>query len=420
MQENNLLKRYARNRRGASLALVALGMPVLLGLIALGVDMGMMFSARAEAQRAADSGALAAAGEFLRRDPSDATVVADAVGLAHSFAESNTIRGQLIDSTEVQVDVKPADRRIRVIVRRTIPTWFAKILGVGVVDVAGVAVAEATQSGGTDCIIPFAIPDLWDDSIDDIGDDNIPYTTVDEDWIWNASEGDRYAEHGSATGGVPDMGSCPDGHGETGYGSCARTTGAAGVPFRDWGYQIKTKVSDPNDLDVVSTGSFFPIRLYNDEGKNQGGKVYEGNIANCSPESIGPGDTVRVENGNMIGPTEKGVDVLEAKDPNTTWDEAQNGIVDANGNLVGDSERVVKVLMFGPDGLLRAADGFDGSQNWMIVVSNVALMYIEEQPTRSDPVKARFMYYGEGTEGPDSMSTNSLIMILRLIDPSEF
>ncbi len=220
---------------------------------------------------------------------------------------------------------------------------------------------------------------------------------------------------------MPSLGPCPDGYGETGYGSCARNNNP-GAPHRDWGRKIKTKVSDPNDYDQVSSGSFFPIRLMNDEGKDQGGQVYEDNIATCSPETIGPGDTVRVENGNMIGPTEKGVDSLEAKDPDTYWDESLNGIVNRNnpGVVTASSRRIVKVLTFGPDGLLRAASGSGGQDNWKIIVSNVALMYIEEQASRNDPVTARFMYYGEGTEGPDSLSTASKIKVLRLIDPALF
>ena len=53
------------NENGGVLALMAVALLGLLGMAALAVDLAMAFSARAEAQRAADSAALAGGSAFL-------------------------------------------------------------------------------------------------------------------------------------------------------------------------------------------------------------------------------------------------------------------------------------------------------------------------------------------------------------------
>ncbi len=48
-----------RDEQGATLVLVALGISVFLGMVALAVDLGMLLGARTESQRVADAAALA-------------------------------------------------------------------------------------------------------------------------------------------------------------------------------------------------------------------------------------------------------------------------------------------------------------------------------------------------------------------------
>ncbi|MCK5439001.1 MAG: hypothetical protein KAI97_03620, partial [Gemmatimonadetes bacterium] len=56
------------NERGGSAILVAITMTALLSAVALAVDVGMLLNSRSEAQRAADSAALAGAGSLLVDD----------------------------------------------------------------------------------------------------------------------------------------------------------------------------------------------------------------------------------------------------------------------------------------------------------------------------------------------------------------
>ena len=54
-----------KNERGATIVFVSLLMAAVLGMAALAIDVGMLYNARAEAQRAADSAALAGAGSLM-------------------------------------------------------------------------------------------------------------------------------------------------------------------------------------------------------------------------------------------------------------------------------------------------------------------------------------------------------------------
>ncbi|HYL30302.1 MAG TPA: pilus assembly protein TadG-related protein, partial [Gemmatimonadales bacterium] len=57
--------------RGATAVFVAIALAALLGMVALAVDVGMLMKVRADAQRAADSAALAGAQDFLSGNPLD-------------------------------------------------------------------------------------------------------------------------------------------------------------------------------------------------------------------------------------------------------------------------------------------------------------------------------------------------------------
>src|SRR5215468_2063966 len=66
-------RRYARSgERGVTMILVVIAMMSMLGIVALAIDVITLYSARSEAQRAADAAALAAAKMLV-----DAGVTAD-------------------------------------------------------------------------------------------------------------------------------------------------------------------------------------------------------------------------------------------------------------------------------------------------------------------------------------------------------
>ena len=155
-------------RRGASLVLVCVCSFLLLGFAALGVDVGLLYVARAELQRTADAAALAGASGLatdgaLARE--DATVSAEVYARAREVAEKNDVLGtpyHLIES-ELEyghiadpndfhspfVQVSPSQANaIRVTLRRAtgtvdgpIPLAFAWVFGRRTANVAATATA---------------------------------------------------------------------------------------------------------------------------------------------------------------------------------------------------------------------------------------------------------------------------------------
>ena len=89
-----------RNDRGATIVLVALMLAALLGIAALAIDVGMLYNARAEAQRAADAAALAGAGSLLAV-PDDER----ARSIAIEFGNENRVQGDPVEVLDEDVDV---------------------------------------------------------------------------------------------------------------------------------------------------------------------------------------------------------------------------------------------------------------------------------------------------------------------------
>ena len=153
-----------RNERGAVLVLMAFALVVFLGIAALAVDLGLLFVARSEAQRAADAAAHAGAGfyQFNRDEAATRAFVAD-------FAANNTVRGIPVRlDPDADIDIDAADTRVRVRVLRTqdaddgpIGTLFARVLGFNEVDVSATAAAQLFGATIAECILPIAVPDQY-------------------------------------------------------------------------------------------------------------------------------------------------------------------------------------------------------------------------------------------------------------------
>jgi hypothetical protein len=395
-----------RDERGATLVLVAVVMVALCGLVALAVDVGMGYTAKIEAQRTADSGALAGASAFLEYLASDAVGPAEA--RAYDFALRNDIRNIPVDSSEVTVQVLPDSFKVRVWVQRqSIGTWFARLIGFDRFDVLAEAAAQATEAGAARCLKPFAVPDMWYDADDDTDHDDV--WDDGEEWVLGSNPDDRY---------IPFQGpDAADAASATGYGSGFRTD-----YDHDYGRQINLKMPDPQSEYVMSPGVFLPWRLPVDEdqeeceqggggGQDSGGAVYRQNICQCNNSLVELNTDYEIEPGNMIGPTAQGMDELIAEDPDAWWDPTlgENGGI--QGSDFGDgwsSPRVIKIALFDPSLL-------DGSGMQTIQFNNFALMFIEDQASPQDPVVGRFLYYVDGEEsaGP---TNGSLVRYLRLVE----
>jgi hypothetical protein len=170
-------REMVRNERGAVLVMLALSMVALLGSAALAIDVGALYMARTEAQRVADASALAGAG-WLLTDPDDS---AGARLKAIDYAARNTVRHlpASVLPTDIDVNLDSSLFRVRVILERdrgnAVPTVFARILGIDLVNIATVAAAWAAPADelpeAADCPLPIALPDRWIDVDGDGGFD---------------------------------------------------------------------------------------------------------------------------------------------------------------------------------------------------------------------------------------------------------
>jgi hypothetical protein len=239
---------WRADERGSVTVMVVLSMTALLGLLALSIDLGALFNARSEAQRAADAAALAGASAFLEYQE-DAAVGA-ARERALELATVNEVRNELVTAEEVSVWIDPDSSTVRAAVRREgVSTWFAGLLGINTVDIGAEATAWAGAAGAAQCVKPFAVPDMWEENNDDLNGNRI--WDAGERWRYDPADGDRYARYSG-----PGSGS-----NETGYGSGWRNgqVDGDGRRFeRDYGRRITVKVTSPSDAYVPSCRGCSP------------------------------------------------------------------------------------------------------------------------------------------------------------------
>jgi len=394
--------RLARDESGQTLALMAVMIAGVMSILALSVDLGMLFVAHREAQRVADSSALAGAREF-QLNPNAVSAVPAARAAAMSFATRNGIRNIAVDTSEVTINVDPARRRVWVrIERQNLGLWFARLFGRTVATVNAAAAAEAAQAGTANCLAPFAVPDIWGEPLtlaDDADSDGI--WDYNEAWTYGDDAGELYSSFGS---GVAT---------ETGYGSSYRnwTTGlnpTIGTYIDDYGRPMILKVQDPSAAPV--SGFFYPFRI----GTNSGASDYRNAIENCDNQVVPLNSNVPLEMGNMVGPTRLGVNNLIAKDPTAHWDTGMNTYVPSLTYPLLTSPRLKTIPLYDPYFTTQVAGG-----NHNLKFNNFAVLFIEgvQQQGQDEWVVGRFMYFAAGLGGSaPGGATGSLVLTLRLVE----
>ncbi len=178
-----------RDQQGATLVFVLLGIFILLGMVALAIDVGVLMGRRTESQRVADAAALAGAASFIT-DPTDADRPRD---WAKEYAAKNTVNGTVADVRDEDVDVLLDEHKVRVRVRNeaardnAVRTVFAGLLGFGQVDVVTVAAAEVVEAGSGVCPLPVALADRWLDNPNNPNDHFDPGEDLFEPYNWEPS-----------------------------------------------------------------------------------------------------------------------------------------------------------------------------------------------------------------------------------------
>lgn len=383
--------RFSSDQRGSALAVTAVSVGAVMCMLSLGIDLGMLFTARAEAQRAADSAALAGASAFL--NPQTFTV-GFAEDRAYQYATANNVRNVPIDSSEVTVVVDLSEASVTVRVERlAIPLWFARLLGIPSAPVAAVATAAANRAGGARCLAPVAVPDLWYNAAD-----NNQIWEEGESWNFDPSRGDYFRRFLDPQGGPEPP--------ETGFGSPFRNNSGDGITD-DFGRMMAIKPQRPNE--APTAGFFYPVRL----GDNTGGADYRRSWSECEQDNQATlGQPIDLEMGNMVGPTRQGVNAVVSLDPNAYWD-AQAGRV--MGSTYGDawlsSPRVVLIMLFDPGQIAGITGG-----NLVITPHDFGLFFVETMGNGNNaPVYGRFLYYAQGDGTPVGDAAGSLARVLQLV-----
>ena len=383
------------DRDGVALAIVAVMMIALLAILSLAIDLGMAYTARAEAQRVADAAALAGASVFqLSPLPADAEAQAEA--RARDWAAKNVVRNRLVNPDEdVEVWVLMAEEKVRVRVTRAgLGTWFARFLGIDQLRVRAIAAARVMNSGATDCLKPWAVIDLFSTV-------NTHLVRPDAGTLFDPNLGHHY---------------------EPFIDGATVATGYGALPLSDWGSEFVIKSADPNGDYVPEPGVFLPIRL--DPSQNQGedecqrggggsdagGSTYRNNICSCNMAPLDIGDQLPIEPGNMVGPTEKGVEELISLDPLATWN-PNTGEIDGTEFSSTSGPRVVKMVLISPAEIVSS-----GMQE--VTVTNFGQFFIEGMTVQNNVarVTGRFMYYIDGLGSGSTTETSSLLKTLRLVE----
>lgn len=380
------LRQKTRGQRGSVLVVVASSMLALTSVVALSIDVGLMTTARVEAQRAADAAALAGAGAFIG-SPGNAVLARQ---LATEFAAGNTVRSESVSVLEDDIVVDTDALTVSVFVYRNrergnaIPTFFAKVFGVDEVNIAAMATAEAAPAGGINCLLPVAIPDRWHEAG---GSGNNPNT-------FDPEFGDYYKSWIEPESDPPVYNNDFTGYAE-----------------QDLGVQIPLTTN--NASGGLNPSWYYPWRPPGQSGADD----YRTNVNSCVDPSIFfyVGIEVETEPGNMAGPTMQGFGDLVDQDPTARWNSNLNCVVSdgyqgsIDASKCRSSPRIRPVPLFNP-----TEEPDLGSKPFEF--TNFAGIFVES--IQGKTVYGRWLgYTGIKPASPDDdVTAGPLFKVIRLIE----
>ena len=322
---HNRMRRLVRNESGMSYVFIGMGMTAFLSASMLAIDVGMLMTARNQAQNAADAAALAGATALLYDNWNDRSPTGPAVTSAIAAATSNKVMAGAVsvnaDDVEFPLDPDGQPTRVKVTVRRTasrgnaVSTLIAKYFGTSSADVGATATAEVSQANAMTCVKPFTVPDRWSER------QNPP---------WDGSDTyDAFDNRGRPLAN-PDVYIPADKPGYTGYNQESMR-----------GQVLTIRAATGTNITV---SFYFSLAL----GKPviTGGAEYDWNIANCNKTIYHWGDPLTQEPGAMSGPTISGAQLLIDQDPGAYWDTVNNKV--KNSAYGGKSPRVFPIPLYDP------------------------------------------------------------------------
>ncbi len=372
--------------KGSIMIAVAVAMLFIFAFLVLAVDISMVMLAKNQLQNAADASALAGAQAYAQSG-GDLTAATDAaIELAGmNLAVQDIQRPVVIGPDDVEF---PEANLIRVTTHRTSATGDPLVLHFlrtidpfsdNLAAVTATAAARITPISGTDCLKPRIFPDRWADDGDNIYEPVEPYTDLNGNGQWDA--GEPFVDLNRD--GIWNPGERYDPL-ETGYN----------IP-RDVGDTIVLKLNNPSETSF-RTGWFYAIDfapINSGEPIESGAEPYRQWISGCEPYTVRIGDSLQVEPGRMVGPTNE-VGNLIALDPNAEWDAATGSVINSAFPV---SPRVVKVAAFSPE--VGIQNGTNGRA--FLTVEKIVVVFLENYGGGADIV-GRFIRQATDGEGcPD-------------------
>ncbi len=312
------IRQLHRDERGLSFVFVAVGLTAFVAATTLAIDVGMLMTARTQAQNAADAGALAGATALAFNSFDDRSSSGPAVQGAINAALANKVVGQAVsvNSGDVTFPVAPsgASDRIKVQVFRTaargsaVSTMIASMFGVSTVDIKAAATAEAILANAAVCVKPWAIPDKW-----------IEVQTPG----WDAT--DQFTAFPANPSVFPDI-----------YRNNTLTT-YTGYKKVDVGTEIKIM---PESSPIIEGDMYFPIAWPGATSTSD----YIGNITGCESTQIKIGDGLNIQAGVIGADTASGANALIAADPTAYWDGTNKRVI----SPLSPSPRVIVIPVYDP------------------------------------------------------------------------
>jgi Flp pilus assembly protein TadG len=351
------LRKVWGDEKGASIVFVAIALVVILGFAVLAIDASMMQLAKTQLQNAADAGALAGAMAWATSNMgSEDSVRAEAIRVAGLNVAIQDTQSPVLNPDVYTLDL-PNLNKVTVTTYRTkahadpVTLYFLKVLNPllgNKGDITAKATARVFQLSATDCLKPFCPPDKWNDA-----------------------NGNGKCDPGEYDPNI------------TGYQAP-----------RDIGVQVTLKLSNPGASPRM--GWYYPVVLDPSIPGGPGGEGYREWIYSCpSSIMIELGDQLEIKPGNMVGPTNQGLDDLIHLDPTAQWDPVTQKVINSAYPV---SPRVIKAAAFDPRlGVQSCGPGRD-----CVTVIKFLVIFVEDH--HGGDVVGRFMKMateGEPCLGPD-------------------
>lgn len=322
------IQRIVRDERGMSYVFIGLGMMAFMSASMLAIDVGMLMTARSQAQNSADAAALAGATALLYDDFDNRSASGPAVTSAIDAGLANAVMGGTVTITpadiEFPLDAEGEATRVRATVRRTVPTLVAQYFGVDTVDIGAVATAEVAPANAMTCVKPFTIPDKWREM-------QTPPWSEDDTYEAFDNKSNPLTQCSQPGPGCADVYIPANQPGYTGYNQESER-----------GTRLVIRAPTGNNITV---SFYFSLAL----GKPviTGGDTYRTNIADCNTTIYHWGDPLTQEPGAMQGPTVQGAKDLINRDAGAYWDNVNKKVM---GSAFGTkSPRVFPIPLYDPE-----------------------------------------------------------------------